>query len=183
MSCTVIAVPYALAWVIGAVATAAATAIEDANNNKNKKHEIENKLSFLDDSNCNGDVHTITAEHFIEKDFETPFTDVNILVKTLQEHGVININQTETEVFGSVENYNLTFKRKSADLPFNVIITCKENDNAYEKIDDLSTEYAMNVQEDAYLHIVDKLKENNMSIEEEVVEDDNTIVLTVNIEQ
>ena len=42
--------------------------------------------------------------------------------------------------------------------------------------------YALNVQEDAYLHIIDKLKENNMQIEEEEVMDDNTIVLTVNIE-
>jgi hypothetical protein len=40
----------------------------------------------------------------------------------------------------------------------------------------------MNVQEDAYMHIMEKLKENNMQVEEEEVMDDNTIVLTVNID-
>ena len=55
-------------------------------------------------------------------------------------------------------------------------------DNIEEKVNDLNSEYALNVQEDAYLGIVEKLKENNMEIEEEEVLDDNTIVLTVNLE-
>ena len=50
------------------------------------------------------------------------------------------------------------------------------------KVGDLSGEYAMNVQEDAYLHIIDKLKDNNMQIEQEEAMEDNTIVLTVNID-
>ena len=180
MSCTVIAVPYALAWVVGAVATAAAAAIENAHNKS-----MENEFSFLESTNCNNneEVHTITTEHFIEKDFETPFVDNELLIKTLEEHGVNNINNNGNEIFGSVDNYNLTFKRNSSDEPYKVRISCKENENASSKLDDLNSEYAMNVQEDAYLHIVEKLKDNNMSIEEEVVEDDNTIVLTVNIEQ
>lgn len=178
MSCTVIAVPYALAWVIGAVAAAAAQSLDNIHNNEiaeNFGHLTEEKENF-------SDFHTITSEHFIERDFETPFTDKDILMKTLEEHGVKNINNNGNEIFGTVDNYNLTFFRLNSEKPYSVKITCKEECNMEEKLDDLNGEYAMNVQEDAYLHIIEKLKENNMQIEEEVVEDDNTIVLTINIE-
>lgn len=181
MSCTVIAVPYALAWVIGAVATAAATALENAHN-KQAEEEFSNTFDFLSDKNCNEEVHTITAEHFMEKVFETPFVDKAILLKTLEEHGVTNISENDCSISGNVDKYTLSFTRNEIDKPFSLRITTKENTNAEEKLNDLNSEYALNVQEDAYLHIVDKLKENNMTIEDEVVEDDNTIVLTVNID-
>ena len=182
MSCTVVAVPYALAWVIGAVATAAASALENAHN-RHMEEEFGNSFDFLNDKNCNNDdVHTITAEHFMEKTFKTPFVDKSILIKTLEEHGVTNISENDYSVSGSVDKYTLSFTRSETDKPFSVRITSKENANAEEKLGDLNSEYALNVQEDAYLHIVDKLKENNMTIEDEVVEEDNTIVLTVNIE-
>ena len=181
MSCTVVAVPYALAWVIGAVATAAASALENAHN-RHMEEEFGNTFDFLNDKNCNDDVHTITAEHFMEKTFETPFMDETILTKTLEEHGVNNIAKWENGISGDVENYKLTFERASSDKPYNLRITCLEQDNAEEKVGDLNGEYALNVQEDAYLHILDKLKENNMQIEQEEVMEDNTIVLTVNID-
>ena len=175
MSCTVIAIPYALMWVLGAIATAAASA--GANNaNYNELSAIYNQTE-----NCSED-HVITEKHFIEKTFETPFMDKSILLKTLDEHGVTNIVEWETGLSGEVDNYKLTFEKSAEDKPYNLRITCLENNNAEEKVGDLSGEYALNVQEDAYLHIIDKLKENNMQIEEEEVMDDNTIVLTVNIE-
>ena len=175
MSCTVIAIPYALMWVVGAIATAAASA--GANNaNYNELSAIYNQTE-----NCSED-NVITEKHFIEKTFETPFMDKSILLKTLDEHGVTNIVEWETGLSGEVDNYKLTFEKSAEDKPYNLRITCLENNNAEEKVGDLSGEYALNVQEDAYLHIIDKLKENNMQIEEEEVMDDNTIVLTVNIE-
>ena len=68
------------------------------------------------------------------------------------------------------------------DKPYFIKISCLETDNAEEKVKDLESEYTLNVQEEAYLNIIDKLKENNMEIEEEEVQDDNTIVLTINLE-
>ncbi len=61
-------------------------------------------------------------------------------------------------------------------------INCPENVNTEEKINDLNSEYTMNVQESVYLKILDKLKSNNMQLESEEVEDDNTIVVTVNLD-
>ena len=170
MSCTVVAIPYALVWIVGAIATAA------ANTATNLDLEIYNEAD-----NCNED-HVVTEKHFIEKTFETPFTDRLILLKTLEEHGVKNLVEWENGMSGDVDNYKLIFEKPAEDKPYNVRITCLEHDNAEEKVNDLNSEYAMNVQEDAYLHIIDKLKENNMQIEEEEVMEDNTIVLTVNID-
>jgi len=178
MSCTVLAVPYALAWVVGAIVSAAAATTTTAINNS-----VDSDIFNLatDDVNCSED-RVLTEKHFIEKTFETPFMDETILTKTLEEHGVNNIVKWENGISGDVENYKLTFERASSDKPYNLRITCLEQDNAEEKIGDLNGEYALNVQEDAYLHILDKLKENNMQIEQEEVMEDNTIVLTVNID-
>lgn len=174
MSCTVVAVPYALMWVVGAIATAAATSV-----NNDENIDIFNLETT--EENCTED-RVITEKHFIEKTFDTPFMDKSILMKTLEEHGVKNIFEWETGLSGEVDNYKLTFEKTAEDKPYNLRISCLENANAEEKVGDLSGEYALNVQEDAYLHIIDKLKENNMQIEEEEVMEDNTIVLTVNID-
>ena len=185
MSCTVFALPYALAWVIGAVATSAAGAVAEAVTEAVEKQQREELLNKAYDYTlgCNNDdIHTITAEHFMEQEFETPFTDKELLVKTLEEHGVSEISASETGIFGTVEGYKLNFTRTETDKPYILKITSKTENAAEEKLNDLNSEYALNVQEDAYLHIVEKLKENNMQIEDEVVEDDNTIVLTINID-
>ena len=182
MSCTVVAVPYALMWVVGAIATAAATSVTKSSNAvDNYNNDLASLGLFNENENCNED-HVITEKHFIEKTFETPFMDRDILMKTLEEHGVKNISEWENGLAGDVDNYRLVFNKPSVDKPYTVKISCLEQDNAEEKVGDLNNEYAMNVQEDAYLHIIDKLKENNMQIEEEEVLEDNTIVLTVNIE-
>ena len=178
MSCTVIAVPYALMWVVGAIATAAATAANNTQENANLK---ELTSIYNEAENCTED-HIITEKHFIEKTFETPFMDRDILRKTLEEHGVSDIKEYDSIISGTVDNYKLVFTKTAEDKPYNLKISCLEQDNAEEKVGDLNSEYALNVQEDAYLHIIDKLKENNMQVEDEEVMDDNTIVLTVNID-
>ncbi len=181
MSCTVIAVPYALAWIIGTVVTATAASFKVAEDAVDLLQGESCESTYENQDNCE-EVHTITTDFFIDKDFETPFLDKEILRKTLEEHGVINIAEYDSEISGFVDGYKLTFRKVTEDKPYNLRIHCSDKYNAEEKISDLSSEYSMNVQEDAYLHIIDKLKENNMTIEEEIVEDDNTIVLTVNIE-
>ena len=183
MSCTVVAIPYALMWVVGAIASAAVTSASVGIQNADQITTPEDVFDFNREQTkeCE-DTHIITEKHFIEKTFETPFMDRDILMKTLEEHGVKNIFEWESGISGDVENYKLTFEKPAEDKPYNLKITCLERDSAEEKAGDLNNEYAMNVQEDAYLHIIDKLKENNMQIEEEEVMEDNTIVLTVNIE-
>lgn len=176
MSCTVVAVPWLLYQAIGAVVAASATASIAFNDLLDKTERQED---------CE-EVQVITAKHFMEKSFETVFMDKETLVKTLEEHGVVNIKYGEAwekdKVTGQIDSYTLSFEKASDDKPYFLTVTCLDTDNAEEKLNDLSSEYALNVQEDAYLSIIEKLKDNNMEVEEEEVLDDNTIVLTVNID-
>lgn len=177
MSCTVVALPILLAEVIGAII------VGDVAVGSAKESE---RLRILENNNLNEDIHVINAQHFIEKSFETAFMDEGVLIKTLEEHGVTNIQKGEEwekgKLTGQVDSFNLSFEKPSPDKPYYLTITCKESDNAEEKLNDLSGEYALNVQEETYLSIIEKLKDNNMELEDEEVLDDNTIVLTVNID-
>lgn len=171
MSCTVVAVPWLLYQAIGAViAASAVTSIASKQEEKT-----------TNDENCE-EVQVITAKHFMEKSFETVFMDKDVLIKTLEEHGVVNIKDEYGKISGQVDSYTLSFEKEAENKPYFVTVTCLNTDNAEEKVGDLSSEYALNVQEEAYLSIIDKLKDNNMEVEDEEVLDDNTIVLTVNID-
>ena len=47
---------------------------------------------------------------------------------------------------------------------------------------DIGNEYTINAQEVSYNKIKERLEEQNLDIENEEIYDDNTIVLTVNLE-
>lgn len=175
MSVTVVAIPAALSWAINALVVASAVAVSAG------EKIAERKQQKAIDEFCE-DFHIISEANFLEKSLETPFMDKNILIKTLEEHGVQNIKDEFGKIQGEYDSYSFTFEKNEVDKPYFLIIRYLEKDNIEEKMNDLSSEYALNVQEDAYLGIVEKLKENNMEIEEEEVLDDNTIVLTVNLE-
>lgn len=182
MSCTVLAIPYALAWI---VAGCISTGIEMTRNIKQQKEEEELKDYYLlhnESSNVCEDVEVISESNFLEKKLETPFMNKELLLKTLMEHGVENITEDYDKITGKVDNYALMFEKIETDKPYYLTITYSANSNFEEKVNDLNSEYALNVQEETYLNIVEKLKENNMQIEEEEVLDDNTIVLTVNLD-
>ena len=180
MSCTVLAVPYTLAWIIGTVVTAVATEINE--NNKKKENVTQPVITDISQAVCD-DVKIISEANFMEKSLETPFMDKEILIKTLEEHGVQNITEEFGKIKGIVDTYSLSFEKMEADKPYFLTLSYLAENNPEEKLNDLNSEYALNVQEEAYLNIIEKLKDNNMEIEDEEVLDDNTIVLTVNLEQ
>ncbi len=164
MSCSVGFVPFSL---IALVYELVETGITMHNNNLENKHDYHAE---------------IPVEHFIEKDFETVFMDKALLLKTLEEHGVTDIKETENGVNGNIDDFNLSFTKSSESSPYSLHIVCREHDNVQEKFNDLNCEYALNVQEETYLNLISKLKNNNMEIETEEVLEDNTIVLTINLE-
>ena len=188
MSCTVVAIPWALIQVYTALTATAAIAgvgiaagssiANDLRESRMELNELRNQEYFNSNNEFINDIQNI-----VEKEFETPFTDKEILIKTLEEHGIQGLKEnTEGIITGIVDTFRLTFRKNNETLAYNAIISCNKQDNAEEKIDDLGSEYALNVQEAAYLNILEKLKENNMQIEEESVDDDNTITLTINLE-
>ena len=127
-------------------------------------------------------IYTLPVDEIVNKEYETQFMDKDILIKTLEEHGVTNIQETYSGITCNIDTFSMEFTKPSAELPYVLKLSCREQDCADEKVNDMTSEYALNVQEAAYLSIVEKLKENNMQIENETVEDDNTIVLTINLE-
>ena len=60
-------------------------------------------------------------------------------------------------------------------------VTCDADCDDSAIIEDLSSEYGMNAQEESYLKIKERLAQKNLQIDEEEVLEDNSIVLTVNI--
>lgn len=180
MSCTVFALPYAIAWVVGAVFANVPYSKIALDN------EGMNNIDFSGDIDlptvCD-DVRVISDKHFLEKSFETAFVDKELLIKTLEEHGVSNLKENEYgKITARTGSYELAFERMEADKPYFLMIKYLDTESAEQKLNDLSSEYALNVQEESYRSITEKLKENNMEIESEEVYDDNTIVLTVNID-
>ena len=116
MSCTVFAVPYALAWVVGAVITGAIS-IHDNQNNYTSTYDTDRIIEEYGrlNNNCD-DINIINTQSLIEKTFETPFLDKNLLIKTLEEHGVTEIEENDFgKISGKVDNYNLSFEKQEAD--------------------------------------------------------------------
>ncbi len=185
MSCEVIALPYAIAFVIGKIV--ANNVLSDAASNKiDELYKKEYGTTYSDDYLQNAynkePEFMITDCHFIEKEYETPFTNKDILIKTLEEHGVQNIKDSHKEISGEVEGYILSFTQNDTQSPYLLKIKCPEEKSSDEKVEDLNSEYSMNVQEDVYLKILDKIKQNNMQLESEEVDEDNTITLTINLD-
>ena len=109
--------------------------------------------------------------------------DKEILIKTLSEHGIENLRENEFgQIKGKSGEYELTFDKTEADKPYYLTINYLSTTDIETEISNISSEYAVNTQEQSYNHIVEKLHDNNMKIEDEEVYDDNTIVITVNLD-
>jgi hypothetical protein len=117
--------------------------------------------------------------------YETIFTDVKTLIKTLKEHGANNIQFDDSyNVTCSVNGAKMEFYKPNNESAYSVKVMCENSSFkiADKEISEITTEYSINVQEASYLHIIDKINENNMHLESETIEEDNTIVLTINLE-
>ncbi|MBO7672259.1 hypothetical protein J6S88_02495 [bacterium] len=133
----------------------------------------------------NGNLHLENAEiaqKFFNKDFETTIMDEAVLIKTLNEHGATALIKEEGTIECNCEYFHLVFTRKSADAPYTMKITANENKGVDEIAKDIGTEYTLNAQEISYNKIKERLEAQNLQITDEEIFDDNTIVLTVNLE-
>ena len=129
------------------------------------------------------------AVSMISKEYETVFADRTLLLKTLEEHGVENIQINGDSLTGKMGGFRIdcyrekqsAFDSKEA-IPFTMKITaeCTE-DEITELINEFNSEYALNTQEENYIKIKERLEEQGLKIDEEEVYEDDVIVLTVNI--
>lgn len=122
-----------------------------------------------------------TLEEFCNKKLKTIIMDKDTLLKTLEEHGATNIIESCGDISCECDSFHLDFS-KELNGPYMLNISYKKEDGLSELIADLSNEYSTNAQELSYERIKERLEIQNLKIEEEEVYDDNTIVLTVNLE-
>lgn len=121
-------------------------------------------------------------EKFFNKEFPTVIMDKQALLKTLEEHGATNFQTEENAISCNCEAFHLTFTKTEKDKPYTMVVTYNEEYGLNDLVENLSSEYASNAQEISYNKIKERLEKQNLEIEEEEVFDDNTIVLTVNLE-
>ena len=112
----------------------------------------------------------------------TKYTNQELLCKTLQEHGLDVVAVDQNTVRSSCKDSTLVFSRNTTSEPFALTINSAEEVNALSsELSELDEEYGMNVQSYTYNHVKDNLEEG-MSVASEEVLEDNSILLTINLE-
>lgn len=115
--------------------------------------------------------------------FPTNFRDGGILTRTLKEFGVNPIQGADGIITCTVQETKLTF-RQHGDAPFT--LEMKNPPNLHEiflYLSDVDDEYKRCVQTLVYEKLKQRASDKNLSIESEEVLDDNSIVITLNIER
>lgn len=119
----------------------------------------------------------------IEKEkFPTNFTEKDLLIKTLCEYGV-NVEEEEDSLKCCIDSYNFIFKKHS--LPYYEVEIYGEDSlrDLYYHLSNIDTEYKNNTQAYTYERILSKISESNMSIQQEEILEDDSIVLTLEIKE
>ena len=162
MSVTVSATPFLLLGSL--VEIIGATAIGLTKDGTNKLHLEDNVIRQI-----------------FNKEFQTQIMDKGTLLKTLKEHGAVHIK----EVFGNIscdcEQFHLEFTY-NGEKPYTMRISAADDFGVDDLISDIGSEYTANAQEISYNKIKERLEKQNLTVESEEIYDDNTIVLTVNLD-
>lgn len=159
-------------------------AVEEKNHrqifvNVNSKKEVGNKPVT---KNATVQPQRILPE--VESALPTIYTDQTILLKTLQQYGVKDVQVQQDTIFCVINGYKLKYYRERAveGVPYQLSVKSR-NDlrKLYAEINSLNEGYQSNVQEQVYVNVKKKLEEKQAVIETEEIMDDNSILLTVNI--
>ncbi len=114
--------------------------------------------------------------------FETVFNDVHLLQKTLSEHGLIVNVISENELVCSVDNIQLSYLRQDVARPFMLNVTGVNNINeVLSELECFENEYQRNVQTFTYNRLLENAEAHKMRVSNEVVLEDNSIMLTLDI--
>lgn len=118
----------------------------------------------------------------INEPIETMFNDCELLNKTLCQHGCGVMVVNENEIVVQTECGNMRYVRENASLPFGLLLDEITNpDVFFNNLKSFEEDYGRNVQAYTYDHIKENLT-SEMSIENEVVLDDDSLLLTINID-
>lgn len=183
MSCTIAALPFLLIFAVvsGVVESTGSldshTSYEDKEDVKRRLQE-EIKQTLVDNKG------EVTEEQIKQlcKEYQTVFMDKNILIKTLQEYGLKDFTMKDDSISARVENFNINFYREDSAKPYMLKVYSTTNCDETAVVSDLNSEYALNVQEETYIKIKERLSKKNLKIDEEEILEDDSIMLTVNLD-
>lgn len=167
MSVSVSAVPFLLVYALGKGIVDLTSALVVSGNAKAQKVHLEEQ----------------DLKEIFNKEFETVIVDKDVLLKTLQEHGATDISILGNDsIICDCEAFHIMFEKTEADKPYKMKVSYNDDYNLNEFIENIGSEYASNAQEISYNKIKERLLQQNLEISDEEVFDDNTIVLTVNLD-
>lgn len=167
MSVSVSAVPFLLVYALGKGIVDLTSAVVASGNAKAQKLHLEEK----------------DLKKIFNKEFQTVIIDKDVLLKTLQEHGATDISVLEKDsIVCDCEAFHIMFERTEPNKPYKMKVSYNDDYNLNEFIENIGSEYASNAQEISYNKIKERLAQQNLEISDEEIYDDNTIVLTVNLD-
>lgn len=121
-------------------------------------------------------------QEILKKEFKTTIIDKDTLIKTLEEHGATDIQDKNGTVLCTCEAFHLVFAKNDENSPYSMTATFNDEYGLDTLVSDLGSEYAVNAQEVSYNKIKERLENQNLKISDEEVFDDNTIVLTIDLD-
>lgn len=151
-----------------------------------KNSEIDDILNTPEIAQFENKLVKLTKEDIdlLSKEYETPFMNNELLERTLSEYGFKIEKSSELSVVATIERLFFTFARSDVNSPFLLKIEFPDDcmEMQAEVAASLYEEYGGNTQEETYIRIKEKIDESNMYIEDEEILDDDSIVLTINLE-
>ncbi len=120
-------------------------------------------------------------ENIQEKSFPTNFVDEKLLIKTLVDYGINTQVFKDGTIQCNVDNTSLIFHKENSSNYEVKIIGNSQIRGVYEQLNAIDEEYKKNVQSYTYNKVVEKLKQTNMEIQSEEVMEDDSLLLTINI--
>lgn len=124
------------------------------------------------------------AQQPVKQIFPTNFRDYDLLKKVLQDNDMNPVELTSGQLTCDLGNAKLNFHQ---DLPDSVITVelsqTSEMQSTFRQLSLLDEDYKSYLQERAYQDVLVKAEEKGLTVEQEQILSDNSIVLTLNIQR
>lgn len=112
---------------------------------------------------------------------KTTIRNADLLKKALFNLGAKNVNDSSSQIEGLIDQFHIIFEQDkdgTLSVRFEGEIELEE---AKKFVDELQNEYGKVVQEFVYVKLKEKAVEKGLDLEQEKVQNDQSIVLTYNI--
>lgn len=154
--------------------------LEDSNIDDVIKQSLLNKDQDNKNKEC---IFTQENLKLLTQEYETPFVNSELVVRTLEEYGLKIVENQENLITAKIERVIISFKRENETLPFAMKFIFPDDCDEMQKeiASNIYEEYGSNTQEEVYIQIKENIAKSNMYIEEEEILEDDSIVLTINI--